>query len=119
MRIDMKRQAEVSKRQGLASKTTLALLAFVIGFVIAYLATGYLFSAEILSVNFFYKELFIPDTVSEGVIRFAVALLLVFFLQFMAIMVYALASPSAKMRPGTPTAMAQDPDYYEVYTYSD
>jgi hypothetical protein len=119
MRIDMKRQAEVSKRQGLANKTTLAILAFVIGFVVAYLGTSYLFSAEILSVNFFYKELFIPDTVSEGVIRVALALLLVFFLQFMGIIAYALASPSAKVRPGTPTALARDPDYYEVYSYTD
>jgi len=119
MRIDMKRQAEVSKRQGLASKTTLAVLAFVIGFAVTYLGTTYLFSAEIVNVNFFYKELFIPDTVSEGVIRVAMALLLVFFLQFLAIIVFALASPSAKVRPGTPTALAQDPDYYEVYNYSD
>lgn len=119
MRIDMKRQAELSKRQGFANRTIFAVIALSIGFVLAYLLTSYLFAEEILTFNFFYNQLFIPKTVSEGVIRFGVAVLGVFFLQFLGIIAYALTSPSARVRPGTPSVLAQDPDYYESFNYAD
>ncbi len=119
MRIDMKRNAEVAKRKGLANRTAFAILALFGGFVVAYVLTSVLFSREVLKVNFFYNELHVPRDVSEGIIYLAVAFLFTFFFQFIAIMVYALANPTARERPGTPTAVAKDPDYYETYRFSD
>jgi hypothetical protein len=93
--------------------------ALVVGFVLSYVVTTYLFNNEILTDSFFYNQLFIPRTVSEGVLHLGVAFIMVFVLQFFAIIAYAVASPDARVRPGTPTAIAQDPDYYEAYTYTD
>lgn len=119
MRIDMKRDAEIAKRKGLAGRTIFAVSALVLGFAISYVITTYLFNNEILTDRFFYNQLFIPRTVSETVLRLGVAFVMVFVLQFFAIIAYAVASPEARVRPGTPTAIAQDPDYYEAYTYTD
>lgn len=119
MRIEMKRDAETAKRKGLANRTVFAVIALIVGFVLSYVVATYLFNNEILTYNFFYNQLFIPKTVSEDIIRFAVAFVMVFVLQFFAIIAYAIASPEARVRPGTPTAIAQDPDYYEVYNYTD
>jgi hypothetical protein len=119
MRIDMKRDAETAKRKGLAGRTIFAVVALVVGFGLSYLITTYLFNNEILTDSFFYNQLFIPRTVSEGILRLGLAFVMVFVIQFFAIIAYAVASPEARVRPGTPTAIAQDPDYYEVYTYTD
>ena len=119
MRIDMKRDAETAKRKGLAGRTIFAVTALIVGFGLSYAVTTYLFNSEVLNVNFFYNQLFVPRTVSEGIVRFAVAFVMVFVLQFVSIIAYAVASPEARVRPGTPTAIAQDPDYYEAYTYTD
>ena len=80
MRIDMKRDAETAKRKGFAGRTIFAVVALIVGFVLSYVVTTYLFNNEILTDSFFYNQL---------------------------------------LRPGTPTAIAQDPDYYEAYTYTD
>ncbi len=119
MRIDMKRDAETAKRKGFAGRTIFAVVALIVGFALSYVVTTYLFNNEILTDSFFYNQLFVPRTVSEDVLRLAVAFVMVFVLQFFAIIAYAIASPEAKIRPGTPTAIAQDPDYYEAYTYTD
>ena len=108
MRIDMKRDAEVAKRKGLAGRTIVAVVSLIVGFVIAYAVSLWLFSSELVTSNFFYKELSIPVTVSEGILQL-----------FISIIIIALASPSARERPGTPTAIAKDPDYYESYVFSD
>lgn len=119
MRIDMKRDAELAQRKGFAGRTIIAVIALILGFALSYAVTTYLFANEIVTVYFFYYQLFIPETVSEGVIRLGLAFVMLFVLQFFAIMAYAVFSPEARVRTGTPTAVAQDPDYYEVYNYSD
>lgn len=119
MRIDMKRNAETAKRKGLANRTIFAVTALIVGFTFSYVVATYLFNKEILTDSFFYNQLFIPTTVSEGILRLAVAFVMMFVLQFFAIIAYAIASPEARVRPGTPTAIAQDPDYYEIYNYTD
>ena len=119
MRIDMKKDAELAKRKGFAGRTVFAVTALIVGFALSYALTHYLFSNEIVSANFFYNQLFVPRTVSEEIIKFALAFVMVFVLQFFSIIAYALASPQARVRTGTPTAIAQDPDYYEAYNYTD
>jgi len=119
MRIDMKRDAEVAKRKGLAGRTTAAVISLVVGFGIAYAVSLWLFKSEHITSNFFYTQLSVPITVSEGILQIFVAIMIVFLLQFIAIIAFALASPSARERPGTPSAVARDPDYYESYSFSD
>jgi len=113
MWIDKKRQVEAEQRKGLSSRTIVSVGVLVIGFVGAYLLTGWLFSSGTMSMDLFYTDLSIPATVSETTLRLGLVLLIVIALQFMAIMGFALANPEARKRSGHPTAIAQNPDFYD------
>lgn len=113
MRIDMKHDAELAKRKGLTGRTIVATVWLIMGFVIAYFITNYLFNSELISPNFFYNHLFVPETIDEGFIRAGLMAIIVVAMQFFMLIGFAVASPTARARPGTPTPFAKDPDPYE------
>ena len=114
MRIDIKHDAELAKRKGLPGRTIVATVWLIMGFVIAYFLTNWLFESELISPNFFYNQLFIPRTVDEGIIRVGLMATIVVAMQFFMLIGFAVASPTARARPGTPTPFAKDPDPYDV-----
>ena len=113
MRIEKKHEAELEKRKGLTKRTILAGLWLIISFAISYLAAGWLMSGDVLGLEFFYQDIGIPETVSEVVIQIAVAFVIFLLVQFFVLIGYAVTSPKAKMRPGTPTTYSSDKDPYD------
>ena len=113
MRIDMKHDTELARRKGLTGRTIVATTWLIMGFVIAYFLTDWLFKSELISPNFFYSQLFIPETIDEGIIRVGLMAIIVVVMQFFMLIGFAVASPTARARPGTPTPFAKDPDPYE------
>ena len=112
MWIDKKRQVEAEKRKGLSVRTAVVVGVLVIGFVGAYLLTGWLFSSGAMSIDLFYNDLGIPRTVGENTIQLVLVLIIVFALQFLAVIGFAMANPEARKRSGQPSAVAQNPDFY-------
>ncbi|MGB3713450.1 MAG: hypothetical protein WA996_03380 [Candidatus Promineifilaceae bacterium] len=113
MRIEKKHEAELEKRKGLTKRTILAGLWLFISFAISYLAAGWLMSSDILGLDFFYEDIGIPETVSEVVMQIAVAFVIFLMIQFVVLIGYAVTSPKAKMRPGTPTTYSSEKDPYD------
>jgi uncharacterized membrane protein len=113
MRIEKKHEAELEQRKGLTRRTILASVWLIISFAISYLAAGWLMGGDILGLDFFYQEIGIPETISEVVLQFVVAFVILILIQFVVLIGYAVASPKAKIRPGTPTTYSSDPDPYD------
>lgn len=113
MWIDKKRQVETEKRKGFSTRTIISLVVLSIGFIISYFFTGWLLSSGIVTMDLFYVDLSIPETISQSVIRFAMVLVTVFVMQTASVIGFAMATPNARKRSGQPTALAQDPDFYE------
>lgn len=118
MRIEMKRQAEVAQRKGLTVRTIVAVGWLILGAALGFVLVNWLFSQEILTPGFFYKQLFIPGTVDEIYIRIGLSLVVVIFIEFLAIMVFALASPKARQKTGRARVEAQVHDPFENYYYN-
>jgi hypothetical protein len=115
MRIEMKREAELAKRKGLANRTFFALLGMAVTLVLAYLLSIVLFSMEIITPGFFYSELSVPAEVSEGIIHLAVVILLFCGFQLIMMMGFAVLSPEARTRSGKPTFEAKELDYVDQH----
>ncbi len=113
MWIDKKRQQETEKRKGLSKRTGVVVGVLLIGFAGAYLLTAWLFSSGTLSIDVFYSELGIPRTISENTIHIMLVLFIVLSLQFLAVIGFAMANPEARKRSGQPSAVAQNPDFYD------
>jgi hypothetical protein len=113
MRIEKKHEAELEQRKGLTKRTILASIWLIISFAISYLAAGWLMGGDILGLDFFYQEIGIPETFSEVVLQIVVALVIFLLIQFVVLIGYAVASPKAKMRTGTPSTYSSEPDPYD------
>lgn len=113
MRLEKKRQAEFEKRKGTAKRTLAMGIWLVVSFVVAYLVSSWLITSNTISVDFFYDNLSIPESVSAGTITIALTIVLVILLQFLIYVGYAFASPEARKRTGQPTVDSKDPDPYD------
>jgi hypothetical protein len=113
MWIDRKRQQETEKRKGLSVRTGVVVGVLVSGFIGAYLLTAWLFSSGTMSIDLFYNNLGIPRTISQNTIHIVLVLFIVFALQFLAVIGFAMANPEARKRSGQPSAVAQNPDLYD------
>jgi hypothetical protein len=113
MRIEKKHEAELEQRKGLTRRTILASVWLIISFAISYLAAGLLIRGETLGLDFFYEEIGIPETISEVVMQIVVAFVIFLLIQFVVLIGFAIASPKAKMRPGTPSTYSSEPDPYD------
>jgi flagellar basal body-associated protein FliL len=118
MRLEMKRNAEVAQRKGLTVRTIVAVCWFALAAVIGYFLVNWMFENGIVTANFFYSQLFIPGTVDEIFIRTGLILFVVFILEFMAIMVFALTSSQARQKTGRARAEAQVHDPFDNYHYN-
>jgi hypothetical protein len=110
MRLERKKEAELAKRKGLAVRTILAVIWFGLCFVAAYFIVNWLFESETVTLSFFYYQLRIPTSVSEGFIRAGLMVFIVVLIQFFVLLGYAFASPIGRVRPGDATLRSQEPD---------
>lgn len=110
MRLDAKRERELSKRKGLALRTVLAAIWLGICFVAAFYLVSYLFEQEVLTWGFFRGQLRIPYTVSDLAILIGAMVILVVAINFIVLVIYGLFSSTGRRRPGTPSMYSADPD---------
>jgi hypothetical protein len=110
MRLDAKRERELNRRKGLATRTIAAVIWLAICIGAAYFFINWLFETERLRMSFFYGPLHIPTWVSEGWIIAGSVLVIVIIVNFFVLIGYALVSPNAKRKPGTPSMYSSDPD---------
>lgn len=110
MRLDDKHDRELARRKGLAGRTILIVVWLIICFALAFLISRYLFDNEILSYGYFYTRLFVPFEVPETAILIALMLVIVIIINFFVLIGFALASPTGRRRPGTPSLHSSDPD---------
>lgn len=115
MRIEMKREAELAKRKGLAGRTAVALIGMAVTFALAYMVAIILFSREIITPGFFYDELSVPAEVSEWMIQLAVVFIIFCGFQLIMMLIFAVFSPEARTRSGKPTTAAKDLDYFDKH----
>lgn len=117
MRIEMKHEAELEKRKGLTWRTIVSVVWLFAAFFASYLITLWLFSEEYLTTGHFYQSLQVPTSISETVITIGTAFVIFLAIQFIVLILFALASPNAKRRPGVPRAESDDPDPYEKSSF--
>jgi hypothetical protein len=110
MRLDMMREEQTRRRKGLALKTILAVIWLAICYTVAYILTGWLEESGYLTPDFFYNQLFIPRTIDETIVRIGFMTVIVLIMQIFVLVGYAFSSPAGRLRTGTPTAEARDPD---------
>ena len=115
MRIEKKREAETAQRKGLTARTIVAVCWLVLGAVFGFLLINWLFASEILTPGFFYKQLYVPGTVDEIYIRIGLSLVVFVFIEFLAIMVFALTNPKAREKSGHASIEAQVHDPFDNY----
>lgn len=114
MRIEKKREAELAKRRGLTGRTILAVIWLVVSFALSYFFATWILNGELLGIDYFYNQMGIPDSVNEVIIQIGLAVVVFTAFQFFLLIGYAIASPKAKMRPGTPTIYTAEKDPYDT-----
>jgi hypothetical protein len=110
MRLQRKRDAELAKRRGLAIRTIIAVIWFILCFVAAYYIVNWLFDSGTVTLGFFYNRFFIPTSVSEGAVRAGLMVVIVILIQFFVLLGFAFASPLGRIRPGDATLRSPEPD---------
>ncbi len=114
MRLEKKREAEISQRKGNAGRTVIQVIWLAISFVIAYfLCTLIIFNAEegLLTYNEVYRALSISRAdFPEWAILGAFMLIIVFAMQFFLFIGFFLSSYEGRRRPGTPSLYSRNKD---------
>ena len=110
MRLERQRDAELERRRGLALRTIIAVVWFGLCFIAAYYIVNWMFDSDTVSLGFFYHRLLIPTSVSEGVIKAGLMIIIVVLIQFFVLLGYAFASPIGRIRPGDASLRSPDPD---------
>ena len=113
MRIEKQREQELARREGMTKRTIIQIIWLLISAVIGYFIVQALFDADLMTMELFYNELYVPQEVPEIAIRGALILVVVFIMQFFLIFGYVAASPRGRTRSGKPTAYSSNPDPLE------
>lgn len=110
MRLEKKREQELARREGFATRTILQFIWLILTSVVAFLAIQWLFANNYLDYNFFYRTFGIPRTVPDWVFVAGLVLIAVIVLQFFFVLGYVVASPAGRERMGRPTPYSKNPD---------
>jgi hypothetical protein len=110
MRLDAKKDRELEKRKGFASRTILAVIWLAICIGSAYFLLDWLFENNYLNTGFFYGQLRIPPDIPDWVIFVGSIAVIVVIVNFLVLIGYAFFSPSGRRRPGTSYMYSADPD---------
>lgn len=110
MRLDLQRQAAAAKRRGQTGRTILAVIWFILSFVIAYYLTGWLNENDIVTTGFLYNQFGISRTVDPLIVRGAFMVVIVIVMQFFTLLGYAFTSRAGRTRPGDASLYSRNPD---------
>lgn len=114
MRLDKKRDFEISRRQGNARRTIIQAIWLFISFIAAYFISVLLIfkpDGGLLTYDDIYQGLSVSRAdVPEWVILGAFMLIIVFAMQFLLYIGFFLSSQEGRRRPGTPSLYSRNKD---------
>ena len=113
MRIEKQKEQELARRRGLAGRTVLQLVWFIASGIAGWLIFRFLFAQDLLSYEFFYGELGIPDAIPQWAIYGALILIAMIAMHFLLVLGFTAMSPQGRARTGQPTAHSRNPDPLE------
>ena len=110
MRLDAKREREIGKRRGFASRTIVAVLWLSLCFAFSYFLMKTLFENGTITENLIRAQLRLPPWVPEWAIWVGAMIIIVLIINFFLLIGYAIVSPSGRRRPGKASLYSSDPD---------
>lgn len=113
MRLEKKREEELSRRKGLTGKTIVQVIWLLITGTLAYFFVNYLFNEGIITPGIFYNQLFIPRSVPEIGLKLLVVLGMVIVMQIVFSVGYIIASPEGRRRTGDATLKSRNKDPFD------
>lgn len=103
MRLDKIREREIEKRRGFTKRFLLALIWLSLTVFAATLLVNWLFDSGRLTYNQIVVYLRLPPSVSFETVKIGIIVLTVVVVQFITLVIVALATPAGRERPGKPT----------------
>ena len=113
MRLEKKREEELSRRKGLTGKTIIQVIWLLITGTLAFFFVNYLFSAGLVSASTFYNQLYIPRSVPELGVKLIMVFGLVIVMQIVFSIGYIIASPEGRRRTGDATLHSRNKDPFD------
>jgi len=117
MRLEKKKQEELSKRKGLPLRTIVFVFWLAISFAVAYFLVQYMFNGGYLSERFYYSDLGLPNNWPIELLKGATMLLIVVVMQVFLTFGFMLASPEGRRRTGDPTMYSRNKDPFDDGRY--
>ncbi len=112
MRLDRKKEEEVARRRGSASKTLIQMVWLLISLAIAYALTLYLFNQGTITADFLYRQ-GIPRSIPEWGLQLGVTLLITIFMQMFLLLGFVIANPEGRRKLGEPTLVSRNKDVFD------
>lgn len=113
MRLEKKREEELSRRKGLTGKTIIQVIWLLVTGTLAYFFTNYLFNEGLLNANTFYNQLYIPRSVPELGVKLIIVFGLVIVMQIVFSIGYIIASPEGRRRTGDASMHSRNKDPFD------
>lgn len=117
MRLEKKKQEQLSKRKGLPLRTIVFVLWLTISFVAAYFFVEYMFEGGYLSERFYYSDLALPNNWPIEILKGATMFLIVVVMQIFLTLGFMLASPEGRRRTGDASLYSRNKDPFDDGRY--
>lgn len=112
MRLEKKREEELTRRKGTTCKTIVQLIWLLISFVIAYFLIDLIINAGYVSYNMIYG-VGIPRSIPPIAIKIVLMFFVVVVMQFFLFVGFMFANPEGRRRTGNPTMKSKTKDPYD------
>ncbi|NJN54511.1 MAG: hypothetical protein HC804_07010 [Anaerolineae bacterium] len=113
MRLEKKRNEELSKRKGMSGRTVVFVIWLGISFVVAYFLVEYMFDMGYLSEKFYYTDLALPRNWPIEAMKGVTMFLIVIVMQVVMSLGFMLASPEGRRRTGEATLYSRNKDPFD------
>ncbi len=114
MRLEQKREEEISKRKGLTGRTIIMIVWLGISAAIGYFLTEYLVSQGTLDINnLMYNQIGLPRSVPEWGAQLIIVIGIVIVLQIVFWLGFVWFTPEGRRRTGDATLKSRNKDPYD------
>ena len=114
MRVEQKREEELSKRKGLTGRTIVMVIWLALSFVIAYFLTEYLVSEGILNIEvLMYNQIGLPRSIPVWGAQLMIMFGMVIVFQIVFWLGYVWFSPEGRRRTGDASMKSRNKDPYD------
>lgn len=111
MRLEQKRDEELTKRKGLTGRTIIMVIWLGISFVIAYFLTEYMVSEKYLDINnLMYNQIGLPRSIPEWGAQLMIMFAIVIVFQIIFWIGFIWFTPEGRRRTGDATMVSRNKD---------